>query len=251
MNPNNLGGPVLIQGAIDVETERLISWLEDPVEERQGPWTFVRGRLDGRDTVVGRTWIGMANAAASTALAIQRYQPCCILNQGAAGGHHPDLHRGDILLGVEMVNLGSFRTPHRPTGRGCDPEGWEPFPVEVFRPGEGWQECLALKGNPDLLEAARQAAPDYTGGRVVEGTIGSADQWNREEDRIRWLCQHRGSWAEDMESFAAAQMAAAWGIPFLSVRILSNHELHEEEYDRACGEVCQEFVRRILACLRP
>ena len=250
MNQTNARGPILLQGAMEVETDRLISLLDSPREDQAGPWRFVRGMLEGVPVVVSPTGIGMANAAAATALAVDRYRPAALLNQGTAGGHHPKLHRGDILVGARLLNMGAFSTPSRGAGEGTDPACWQLFPIESFRPGEGWKERAFLDSDPWLLQAARQAARGWQGGRVEEGTIASADQWNREADRILWLWENWGSWAEDMETYAAAQVAAAWGVPFLGVRILSNHELHQEDYNRTSGELCQEFVRRIVRCLR-
>ena len=237
--------PLLIQGAMDVETDWLIDCLSHPTEEWEGAWRFVRGEAAGRQLVVSVTGIGMANAAAATALAVRRYRPRAILNQGTAGGYHPDLHRGDLVLGREMVNLGAFSSPHRDRGAGVCPEQWTPFPVSVGRPGEGRRDCYRLEGDRQLLQTALEAAPAHHTGRVAAGVLGTADQWNREVDRIRFLHETLGVWAEEMETFAAAQVAAGLGVPFLGLRILSNHELHGEGYDRTTGLHCQRFVLEV------
>lgn len=52
----------------------------------------------------------MTNAAAATALAIERFHPRAIINQGTAGGHDADLHVMDIVVGTESVNIGAFKT---------------------------------------------------------------------------------------------------------------------------------------------
>ena len=82
-------------------------------EEHVGGWTFWRGTIDGYPVVISKTLKGMENAAAATALAAERYHPVAIINQGTAGGHEPDLHVYDIVLGTEAVNLGSFKTGYR------------------------------------------------------------------------------------------------------------------------------------------
>ncbi len=44
----------------------------------------------------------------------------------------------------------------------------------------------------------------YTKGKVVEGTIGSADVWNNEVDRIKWFHTKYGTSVEEMEGAAAS-----------------------------------------------
>src|SRR3954469_24839846 len=102
--------PVVVQGAMDVEIRALAASLQGASEEHVAGWTFWRGTIDGYPVVVSKTQKGMANAAAATALAAERYRPAAIINQGTAGGHVPALHVYDIILGVHAVNLGSFKT---------------------------------------------------------------------------------------------------------------------------------------------
>lgn len=48
----------------------------------------------------------MSNAAAATAIAIERYKPIAIINQGTSGGHDPELKVYDIVLGRYTTNIG-------------------------------------------------------------------------------------------------------------------------------------------------
>ena len=59
---------------------------------------FVRGTLDGYPVIVSRTEQGISNAAVTTALAMQNFDPIAVINQGTAGGYDPDLHTFDIVL---------------------------------------------------------------------------------------------------------------------------------------------------------
>src|SRR6266545_4885654 len=79
--------PVVVQGAMDVEVRTLAGTLANASEERVQGWTFWRGTLDGYPVIVSKTLKGMANAAAATAIAAERYHPIAIINQGTAGGH--------------------------------------------------------------------------------------------------------------------------------------------------------------------
>ena len=46
---------------------------------------------------------------------------------------------------------------------------------------------------------------DYKNGKVVVGTIGTADQWNRELQRIKFIHERYGTSAEEMETVAGQQ----------------------------------------------
>jgi len=119
--------PLVVQGAMDVEIRKLPGALENVTEEKVGEWTFWRGTLDGYPVVISKTLKGMSNAAAATALAAERYHPAAIINQGTAGGHQPDLHVYDIVLGTDAVNLGSFKTGYRKRGEGSNFAEWNPL----------------------------------------------------------------------------------------------------------------------------
>src|SRR4051794_41782104 len=104
---------------MDVEVRKLAGALANVSEERVQGWTFWRGTLDGYPVVISKTLKGMENAAAATVLAAEHYRPAAIVNQGTAGGHVPDLHVYDIVLGTQAGNPGPVQTgfpPPRPRG---------------------------------------------------------------------------------------------------------------------------------------
>jgi len=229
----------------------LAAALAHPVEERVAGWTFWRGTLDGVPVVVSKTLKGMENAAAATALVIERYRPSAIINQGTAGGHPPALRVGDIVIGLETVNIGSFKTGVRQRGEGSRFEDWSPLDLNRSE-GSAGQDPNAKRmrrfaGDPGLLEAARQARAQYSSSALVEGVIASSDVWNSELDRVAWLHDTFGTTAEEMEAAAAAQIAAAYRVPFVGIRIVSNNITNGGAYDRNTGEACQAFVRLVAA----
>ena len=238
--------PVVVQGAMDVEVQRLVGALENAKEEKVRGWTFWRGTVAGYPVVVSKTLKGMSNAAAATALAAQLYHPAAIINQGTSGGHQPDLHVYDIVLGTQAVNLGSFKTGYRPRGKGSALAEW--VPLDLNR-GEGSagenpeaHRMRQFSGDEGLLAAARSVSAAYQKGRVVEGVIGSADVWNSEIDRIDRFHEQYGTAVEEMETASAAQIAALFEVPFLGIRVLSNNITNDGKYDPRTGEACQDYV---------
>ena len=56
-------------------------------------------------------------------------------------------------------------------------------------------------------------------------------------------------WAEaanPIETHAAAQVCRNYGVPFLGIRILSNAELHGEEFNPSTGTACQQYVLAVI-----
>ena len=242
--------PVVVQGAMDVEVRRLAGALEHAEEQKVRGWTFWRGSVGGYPVVVSKTLKGTANAAAATALAAERYEPIAIINQGTAGGHEPDLHVFDIVLGDEAINIGSFKTGYRARGGGSRFEEW--MPLDLMRSegsaGNDPNARIMRRFHADeaLLAAARSVSDRYRRGRIVDGVIGSSEIWNSELDRIQQFHDRFGTAAEEMETAAAAQIAGLFGVPFLGIRVVSNNITNGGAYDATTGEACQDFVLDVV-----
>jgi len=240
--------PIIIQGALPVESESMAAKLDNVSIETIGGWKFWKGTYKSYPVIISKTRMGMSNSAAATAIAIQRYQPIAIINQGTSGGHDPALHVFDIVLGKYTTNIGAFRTPKQPVGGGSDSLTWnEAF--DVLPDDESDPEPIAIRkfeGDGDLLLAAYNAKVNYTKGQVVEGTIGSADVWNNELDRINFFHTRYGTSVEEMEAASVAQIAQQFNVPFLGIRILSNNITNNGAYDPATGEACQDYVLDVV-----
>lgn len=240
--------PIVIQGAMTSETERLISRLEHPRVERVASWNFWHGTIDGYPVIVSKTNKGTANAAAATTLAVERFRPLAIINQGTSGGHDPALHVYDIVIGTAALNIGAFKTPHLEAGRGSEPAKWQPrdLRLEGSAGAATVQTLTRFDADSNLLAVARGVGSSYTRGRVMDGVIGSSDMWIDEVDFVTHLHETYGTSVEEMETAAAAQVAAAWQVPFLGIRILSDNITNGGAYDPRTGEACEDFVFTVV-----
>lgn len=242
--------PIVIQGAMSIEVQALAARLTQATTDRVSDWTFWRGTIDGYPVIVSKTLKGVANAAAATAIAAERYHPAAILNQGTAGGHDPALHLYDIVVGREAVSLGAFRSTFRPAGTGTNPLEWRPFDLTAAD-GSAANDPNARRiarfaADPQLLSAARAAIPTYGRGQVKEGTIGSSDMWNDEIDLIARFHHDYGTAVEDMETASAAQVARQLNVPFLGVRVVSDNVTNGDKYDPKTAASCEEYVYQVV-----
>ncbi len=252
---------VVIQGAMDVETEYLIGQLRDRECITLGNWTFYTGFLGagGTPVIVSKTFQGMVNAAAATSLAMVFFAPAAVINQGIGGGHDPKLHVGDIVIGTSVAPMGAMMRPFAAAGAGIGDADFSPLGLEVFN--REWGEARKLTDfscSEALVRVAEETAEKFlseekqAGGtkrRIVRGVLGSADEWNNQLDRITLLRERFCTAEEDMESAATAQVCAAYGAPFLGIRILSNTIVNGEDYDERVAVIGQRFVVRFAEAL--
>ena len=237
---------ILVQGAMDIETEYLIKALSNPVKEQIASWTFWKGKIGNKTVIVSRTEIGITNASAATTIGIMKYSPNLIINQGTSGGHDPKLHAGDIVLAEKVINIGAVRTERKEYGIPADDKDGIFFEdVQRIRDSKGnTVDYPYFSSEKKIIEVAKKI--EYKNGKVVVGTIGTADQWNRELERIKFIHERYNTSAEEMETVAAAQVAKAFNIPFMGVRILSNTDIHNEDFNPQTAIWCQEYTVELI-----
>ena len=237
--------PVLIQGAMDIEVSTLVERLEEPQTVVIDGWTYWQGYIGSQQVVVSQTKVGTTNAAAATLLGIQRFSPAVIINQGTAGGYPAWLHRGDLIIGATITNAGAVNAARREAGQGLEVREWSVR--DEFGPVRWRSDARLVR----LAEALKEVYPQ---GRVHTGTIFSSDRWSRELDYIAYWQKQENALGEEMEAAASAQIAAAYQIPYLCVRVVSNNEAAQEPWEPAKAERlasgCQEYILRLVAALQ-
>ncbi len=242
--------PIMIQGPMPIEAEKFAQKLENVKEEKSGDFVFYIGTLDDYPVIVAKTGKGMENTAAATAVAIEKYNPVAIINQGTSGGHDPNLNVFDIVLGKRTTNLGALKTGDKGENEGIDPTTWKPMDLMASEGSAGEdpnaEKARFYEGDKELLTAANAVKDKYSKGKIVEGTIGSADVWNNEVDRIKWFHTKFGTSVEEMEGAAAAQIAKAYDVPFLGIRVLSNNKVNGGQYNPDTATACQEYVYEVV-----
>ncbi|MUJ27385.1 5'-methylthioadenosine nucleosidase [Aliivibrio fischeri] len=239
--------PIIIQGPMPIEAQHFAALLDNVVIEKSGLFVFYKGTLNGYPVIVSQTGKGLENTAAATAIAIERYSPIAIINQGTSGGHDKNLNVADIVLGKRTVNIGNLKAPKAPEGKGSNSLTWIPMDIMASSGSAGGDDANKIRyyeGSSALISSAHKVK--YNKGKVVEGTIGSANFWNNELDRINWFHTNFGTSTEEMESASAAQISEAYKIPFLAIRILSNNATNGGHYNPNTAKYCQSYVKDVV-----
>lgn len=234
--------PILIVGALKKETNYLIEKIENCKVTEKLVYTFYEGTINSYPVILVRTGVGLVNAAAATTLAIEKYNPILILNEGTAGGITIDRHKKDIIIGKEVFNINSYKSPYKEIGEGSDSRDWE---IMSFSDG-GEDKKIVFKSDENLAEIAYSIKDIYKHGNVYKGIIGSGDAWNREKDKLKYLDEKHNVSCEDMEAVSIYTIAKNYNLPVLSIKIMSDNELLGEEYEPQVGLYCQEFTYEVI-----
>lgn len=194
---------------------------------RGEPFPCWRGRLAGMDVWLVGCLMGKVNAAMAAQAAVDRFRPAALLTCGSAGGLHPAVQPGDLVIGTHTaqhdvgMNWGSrFVT----------------LGVQFHHNGRTGQR-RRFPADPSLLAAAQEAAlslPHDGDGRppqVHAGLIVTGDQAVFSSQRRQAILDTWQALAVDMESAAVAQVAAAHGIPWLAIRGISDSADEEAGID--------------------
>ncbi len=211
---------------MDSEAVHLRALLEETDEAPVGRWRRTRGRLGAVSVDLLICGIGLAYSAAATAAALMERRPDAVLNYGCAGAHRADIHAGDVIVASAVAHLASYI--HQPDG------AKHLFGFRTGEDPEGHRHLDQLPTDRALVECARQAGEGLTlpvwprsdvGPRIHFGPVGSADIWTQHIETIQHHHLTHGTLCEDMEAAAIAQIAALFGVPFLTVKDISNNEL--------------------------
>ena len=238
-----LAAPIIVQGQSEAEMQFIADQLEEMRTVNVGPFLFYEGLISGKQVVVSKTLPGSANAAVATYIAIEKYHPRLIINQGMARGYVSNLSLYDIVVGEKLVNLNAFTTPMRAKGRGSNTMEWEPTQMSKdIKTGE----LVSISSSVEAVDFAMSIKSEHKRGKVVKGIVASSDTENNEYDRINMFAQKYGIVAEEQEGFLVAQICNSLNIPFLSVRVVAANVINNLSLQAGAGVASQAYVLKII-----
>ncbi len=193
--------------AMDKELSLLTPHIADRQTGDADGFTFVTGCIDGREVVVAKCGIGKVNAALGASAMLRLNRPSLVINTGVAGGACTDVHVLDVVVGERVAYHDVWCGPGTVVGQadGCP---------RYFTPPAALLETEALRPSATLKQ----------------GLICSGDIFVDKGETVRRIA---GDFPEvlaiDMESAAIAQTCHLAGVPFLSLRVLSDNPASSED----------------------
>jgi adenosylhomocysteine nucleosidase len=195
---------IAVIGAMEEEVRILREQLEGARTETVAGCEFTLGQLAEHEVVLLKSGIGKVNAAMSTTILLERYQPEKIINTGSAGGFHHALNVGDVVISTEVrhhdVDVTAFN----------------------YEYGQVPGMPAAFKADEELVALAERCMK-MSGVQAVKGTIATGDSFMNDPARVDYI---RGKFADlyavEMEAAAVAQVCHQYEVPFVIVRALSD-----------------------------
>lgn len=233
---------LIISAMADVELNYLIKKLEEKQIEETKLCKFYIGKIFNNKIILCDSKIGLINTAAATTLAIEKYKPDYIINQGCAGAISRDIHKSDIVIGTDCINITSINTKYKEEGKGYNLDDWE---LINFVAGEK-DRLIPQSASIELIEKVKKIENQYQYGKIHYGRIGSGDIWNSECDWLIKLNEKYNILCEEMEGIAVYTIANQYKIPVIDIRVISDNEILKEEYERQVSIRAQEFTINLL-----
>jgi len=228
---------VAIIGAMDEEVARLREAMGSPTAQVHAGFDYYLGALDGKQVILLKSVIGKVNAAISTALLLQIYQPDVVINTGSAGGFHEKLEVGDVVISESVCHHDVDVTPF----------GYELGQVP------GMPACFL----PDkrLVDAAKQAIESLGEVSHMHGLIATGDRFMHQPADVEATRQAFPTMiACEMEAAAVAQACERFSVPFVVIRSLSDiagkeNKVTFEQYLEQAALHSTQVVRQMLHSL--
>lgn len=194
-----------IIGAMDEEVQLLKEKMILKETVRIANSDFYVGEIEGKEVVVLKSGIGKVNAALSTTILFERYNPDLVINTGSAGGFHSDLEVGDLVISTDVVH--------------------HDVDVTAFDYKHGQVPGLppTFKADPALIENAMLATKEVSDVQAMKGLISTGDTFMQYEDHINTARERFPDMiAAEMEAAAVAQVCYQYSRPFVIIRALSD-----------------------------
>ncbi len=217
-------GPIGILIPMEEEIELLLGFVENKSETKIASRTFFIGDFHGRQVVLVKSGIGKVASSFTASLLIHKFNVKSILVTGIAGGIADHIKVGDIAIAVDAVQ-------HDMDCRPLFPQFEIPLSNISFYKSDpvltSKLETAAKKfvntefDNKVSLETMQQLGielPQIHLGRLASGDqfIGTFNQW----EKIR--AEVMDTLFVEMEGAAVAQVCYDCGIPWCSIRTISD-----------------------------
>jgi adenosylhomocysteine nucleosidase len=191
---------ICILGAVKEEIAGIKGRMKIDRKSKLGTADVFYGTWERRPIILVRTGIGRIRAGGALAMVLDKYSLSMVISIGYAGGTHPDIKAGDLLVARQFLSFPKDGEPPKKTNV------------------------------PLLLAEQAEKVPPSKKFSAYKGRLLTMDRVvNKPEDKRALGVNHMVN-AIDMETSVLAQMAAVRKVPFLSVRAITD-TVNEELVD--------------------
>ena len=196
---------IAVIGAMEQEVELLRDALQNTKTETIANSEYTTGTYEGKEVVLLKSGIGKVNAAMSTTILLEKFNPKVVINTGSAGGFDAALKVGDIVISDEVRHHDVDVTA---------------FGYEI---GQMAGMPAAYKSDENLMEVAKQAVIEVGEHNYSVGLICSGDVFMSNPERVEAVRKDFPTMkAVEMEAAAVAQVCHQFNTPFVVIRALSD-----------------------------
>ncbi len=180
------------------------------------------------DIVACAGGIGKVNAAMATQLMIDLYHPDLIVNAGVAGCFE-NMEIGSIVLA----------------------EGFVQHDMDTSNIGDpvGFVSTVNTVNFPTAYFEESKKAMDLTGMPYRTGLVASGDWFAVDCDRARWIQDTFHPFLCEMEGCAIAQVCLRSGIPFISIKSVSDCLFEHHDFNFNFPTAMKDLNRVVMAFL--
>ena len=196
---------IAVIGAMEQEVELLRGALQNTSTETIANSEYTTGTYEGKEVILLKSGIGKVNAAMSTTILLEKFNPAVVINTGSAGGFDAALNVGDIVISDEVRHHDVDVTA---------------FGYEI---GQMAGMPAAYKSDEKLMEVAKQAVKEVGEHNYGVGLICSGDVFMSNPERVEAVRKDFPTMkAVEMEAAAVAQVCHQFNTPFVVIRALSD-----------------------------
>ncbi len=193
--------------AMNLEVEGIVALMENVTEKKVHGVSFYEGKLGNTNVVAIECGVGKVNAAISTRMMIDMYDPDCVINSGVAGALSPQVSVGDVVVATSAV-----QHDYDTTGLG------EPKAM-ITVSGEN---IINFPMDEELSERLAQAAAKLPDTRVFRGVVATGDEFVHSTERRLAIGEEFSALACEMEGGAIAQVCYRADKPVCILRSISD-----------------------------
>ncbi len=212
-----------ILGAFADETDLLLAQVQQKKEVVIRQVHFTQGILKGRPVVIAQSGIGKVNAAITTTLMLEHFQPSEILFTGIAGAVDPALSPGDLVIGTRVAyhDYGSLLPDSMQRRATRNPVTMQENPL--YFPCDARLLQLADRAGKTIPLEKVSGRSGNLSPRIVAGIIVTGDVFVSSAAATQKLYSQMNAEATEMEGAAVGQVCWQQQVPFIVIRSMSDN----------------------------